>query len=159
MGLIMAPATESIMGSLPHGKAGVGSAVNDTTRQTGGALGVAVIGSIFAATYHHFTSLAGKLPGGAAHAVHDSVGSALVAASELPAAQARVVSDVARDAFVDAMRYTFPIGAAIVLAAAVVAWKWLPARGTDDVDLATASDDQAQAKARAKFDDFDVANA
>ena len=40
------------MGSLPRAKAGVGSAVNDTTRQTGGALGVAVIGSIFALRYH-----------------------------------------------------------------------------------------------------------
>ena len=44
MGLTMAPATESVMGSLPRAKAGVGSAVNDTTRQVGGALGVAVIG-------------------------------------------------------------------------------------------------------------------
>ena len=51
MGLVMPPATESIMGSLPRARAGVGSAVNDTTRQTGGALGVAVIGSIFAAQY------------------------------------------------------------------------------------------------------------
>ncbi len=56
------------------------------------------------------------------------------------------------------MRYTFPIGACIVLAAAVVAWKWLHHRGTDDFDLASASDDQAQAEARAKFDDFDIAN-
>ena len=40
-GLVMAPATESIMGSLPPAKAGVGSAVNDTTREVGGALGVA----------------------------------------------------------------------------------------------------------------------
>ena len=52
----MAPATESVMGSLPREKAGVGSAVNDTTRQVGGALGVAVIGSIVASVYsaqHH----------------------------------------------------------------------------------------------------------
>ena len=41
MGMAMAPATESVMGSLPREKAGVGSAVNDTTRQVGGALGVA----------------------------------------------------------------------------------------------------------------------
>ena len=41
MGVTVAPVTESIMGSLPPGRAGVGSAVNDTTRQTGGALGVA----------------------------------------------------------------------------------------------------------------------
>src|SRR5256885_1584498 len=51
MALTMAPATESIMGSLPLGKAGVGSAVNDTTRQVGGALGVAVIGSVLASLY------------------------------------------------------------------------------------------------------------
>ena len=47
----MAPATESIMGSLPPAKAGVGSAMNDTTRQMGGALGVAVLGSILATSY------------------------------------------------------------------------------------------------------------
>ena len=51
MGLVMAPATESIMGSLPRAKAGVGSAVNDTTRQVGGALGVAVIGSVMTSMY------------------------------------------------------------------------------------------------------------
>ena len=51
LGLIMAPATESIMGSLPTEKAGVGSAVNDTTRQLGGTLGVAVVGSLFASAY------------------------------------------------------------------------------------------------------------
>ena len=47
----MAPATDSIMGSLPRAKAGVGSAVNDTTRQAGGALGVAVLGSVLASRY------------------------------------------------------------------------------------------------------------
>jgi MFS family permease len=159
VGLTMAPATESIMGSLPLGKAGVGSAVNDTTRQTGGALGIAVMGSLFLAWYHHFTSGIAKLPGASAAAVHDSIGSALVAAAKLPAAQAKVVEHIARGAFVDAMRLTYPIGACIVLAAAVVAWRWLPARGDDDVNLASASTDRATAEARAKFDDFDVANA
>src|SRR6476620_3554165 len=51
MGLVMAPATESIMGSLPRAKAGVGSAMNDTTRQVGGALGVAVVGSVMLSVY------------------------------------------------------------------------------------------------------------
>ena len=51
MALTMAPATESIMGSLPRDKAGVGSAVNDTTRQVGGALGVAIIGSVYSSVY------------------------------------------------------------------------------------------------------------
>ena len=51
MGMTMAPATESVMGSLPREKAGVGSAVNDTTRQMGGALGVAIIGSVSSSIY------------------------------------------------------------------------------------------------------------
>ena len=59
----MAPATESIMGSLPLGKAGVGSAMNDTTRQVGGALGVAVLGSLTAASYHQQVSSSSTLAG------------------------------------------------------------------------------------------------
>jgi EmrB/QacA subfamily drug resistance transporter len=51
MGATMAPATDSIMGSLPLAKAGVGSAMNDTTRMVGGALGVAVIGSALSSAY------------------------------------------------------------------------------------------------------------
>ena len=51
LGVTTAPATESIMGSLSADKAGVGSAVNDTTRELGGTLGVAVIGSVFSSVY------------------------------------------------------------------------------------------------------------
>ena len=51
LGLVNAPATEAIMGSLPPEKAGVGSAVNDTTRELGGTLGVAIVGSLFASIY------------------------------------------------------------------------------------------------------------
>ena len=51
LGATTAPATESIMGSLSAGKAGVGSAVNDTTRELGGTLGVAIIGSVFSSLY------------------------------------------------------------------------------------------------------------
>ena len=56
MGLTIAPATASIMGAVPAGRAGVGSAINDTTRQVGGALGVAVMGSIGASIYRHSAS-------------------------------------------------------------------------------------------------------
>ncbi len=51
MAHVVAPATESIMGSLPRAKAGVGSAMNDTTRQVGGAVGVALLGSILASAF------------------------------------------------------------------------------------------------------------
>ena len=51
LGLTIAPATEAIMGSLSADKAGIGSAVNDTTRELGGTLGVAIVGSVFASVY------------------------------------------------------------------------------------------------------------
>jgi len=51
MGLTSAPATESIMGAISRAKAGVGSAVNDSTRLIGGTLGVAVLGSVYASVY------------------------------------------------------------------------------------------------------------
>ena len=61
MAHVMAPATDSIMGSLPRAKAGVGSAMNDTTRQVGGALGVAILGSVLSSRYG--TRIAELLPG------------------------------------------------------------------------------------------------
>ena len=67
MGTAMAPATESIMGSLPLAKAGVGSAMNDTTRQIGGALGVAILGSVLASSYSNaMAPVVANLPGEAA---------------------------------------------------------------------------------------------
>ena len=67
MGMAMAPATESVMGSLPVDKASVGSAVNDMTRTTGGALGVAVLGSLLASQYRgDMDEAVSGLPHGAA---------------------------------------------------------------------------------------------
>src|SRR6266571_2388740 len=79
MSMTMAPATESIMGSLPREKAGVGSAVNDTTRQVGGALGVAVLGSLTASAYHSTMARSAALqtlPAQARAVAHDSIGGA-----------------------------------------------------------------------------------
>ena len=134
MGLTAAPATESIMGALPPSRAGVGSAVNDTTRQTGGALGIAIIGSTFAALYHHFTAHAAHVSGRAAVALHDSVGTALAAAQRLPAVQAHVVEHLARRGFIDAMHFTFPIAAAFVILAGFIAWRYLPARAVRAIE-------------------------
>ncbi|HEV7864557.1 MAG TPA: MFS transporter [Acidimicrobiia bacterium] len=134
MGFTTAPATESIMGSLPPGKAGVGSAVNDTTRQTGGALGVAVIGSIFASRYHRAVDAAAlPVPGDVREVARDSIGKALEAARQLPAAQAKVVTAAARHAYIVSMRLAYGIGAGVVLVAAFIAWRYLPARAPADV--------------------------
>ena len=66
MGLISTPATESILLVLPPARAGVGSAVNDATRELGGTLGVAVVGSLFSSVYaaHLADGAFGRLPGG-----------------------------------------------------------------------------------------------
>ena len=129
LGLTSAPATESIMGSLPPSRAGVGSAINDTTRQTGGALGVAIIGSVFLAAYHHFADKAQHLSAASSAALHDSVGRALELARDLPAKQGAALVELSRQAFVDAMRITYPIAAAFIVFAAFIAWRYLPAHG------------------------------
>ena len=136
MANVMAPATDSIMGSLPRAKAGVGSAVNDTTRQMGGAIGVAVLGSILAS---HFTSsmtdrLAGVLPAPLLDRVSDNVGSAIGIAREVPQARpfAPQIIDAANSSFVGGMQVTFTVAAVITAIAAVGVMRFLPAHARDD---------------------------
>ena len=134
MGLVMAPATESIMGSLPPAKAGVGSAMNDTTRQMGGALGVAVIGSILATTYRPGVTDALTSLGAPADVItkaQDSVGGAVQAAATLPAGLGAAVAVAARSEFVDAFGGALLVAAAVVAIAAVVVFSFLPARAHD----------------------------
>ena len=89
MAHVMPAATESIMGSLPREKAGVGSAMHDTTRQVGGAVGVGLLGSILSSRYaSHVTSgLRGIAPASLVDRAKDSIGSALGVAQNDPAAQ------------------------------------------------------------------------
>jgi EmrB/QacA subfamily drug resistance transporter len=85
MGFTSAPATEAIMGVVPTAKAGVGSAVNDTTRLLGGTLGVALIGSVYASLYGSrlTTLLPHTLPARLATTAHSSAGAALIVAEHL----------------------------------------------------------------------------
>ncbi|MCU1462893.1 MAG: drug resistance transporter [Acidimicrobiales bacterium] len=128
MGITSAPVTESIMGSLPLHRAGVGSAVNDTTRQTGGALGVAVLGSIFLAHYHAAMGALGFLPEPQRRLARESVGTSLAIAGRLPPDLGLQLRHTARAAFLDAQRFTYTFGVSIILLALLVAWKFLPAR-------------------------------
>ena len=131
MGMTMAPATDSIMGSLPLAKAGVGSAMNDTTRQVGGALGVAVLGSVLASTYSAaMTPLVTALPPPAAELALDSVGGAARVAAEIGEAGAALVRSAA-SAFVDGMGNAALVAAGVALAGAMVAAVFLPARPDD----------------------------
>jgi EmrB/QacA subfamily drug resistance transporter len=127
MGMTTAPSTGAIMVSLPLDKAGVGSAVNDTTRELGGALGVAVFGSVVASQYH--ADLAHRLAGlpGAAGAANASLGSALQTAAALPRPAAQALSSGARQAYVHALDTTLLVAVGVaLLAAALVRWLLRP---------------------------------
>jgi hypothetical protein len=133
MGLASAPATESIMGSLPKAKAGVGSAVNDTTRELGGAFGVAIIGSVMSSLYgaRLGDNLDGKVPAPALDAAKESMGAALAVGNQVGGSDGARIVDAAREAFVHAMTRASLVTAAFAVIGAIVALRWLPARATD----------------------------
>jgi EmrB/QacA subfamily drug resistance transporter len=145
LALVMPPATESIMGSLPLAKAGVGSAVNDTTRQVGGALGVAVLGSVMSSTYGpRVTDAISGFPVSSeqASAIRDQIGAAMRAANEIGGEPGRMLADVASRGFADGMSTAFIIGAAALALGAVIVALFLPARARDHEDLAVTGDGQ-----------------
>ena len=131
MGLTMAPATESIMGSLPRAKAGVGSAVNDTTRQVGGALGVAVLGSILASKYAAGVE--------AFFAGSNAPPRMVTAASNRLAAALNIeggppgLANAAKAAFVDGMSAGLLLASFVAAVGAVIVFAFLPARAPDHV--------------------------
>jgi len=137
MGCVMAPATESIMGSLPREKAGVGSAMNDTTRQMGGALGVAVIGSLLAAVYRPGVQSSMSAAGIAQPLIDtakESVAGAVFRAATTPGISAETaaqIHQIAVQEYVDGIHIAMKIAAAVILFAAFIAFKWLPAHAHD----------------------------
>lgn len=130
MGLVMAPATESIMASVPLAKAGVGSAMNDTTREVGGALGVAVLGSVFSSAYATEVAPAlGGLPAGLAGQARDSIGAATIIAGQIGGQAGQALAAASKIAFVDSLSSTLLIAAGIAAVGAVVTLLLLPSRG------------------------------
>jgi EmrB/QacA subfamily drug resistance transporter len=128
LGLTFAPATEAIMGSLPADKAGVGSAVNDTTREFGGTLGVAIAGSIFASVYSGHLGASAVLTGLPTEAMRHSMAVAHTVIQRLPAQQAGRVRDAVDQAFLDGLQVSTLVCAGIALGAAIVVGWLLPAR-------------------------------
>jgi hypothetical protein len=127
LGLTTSPATEAIMGALPPAKAGVGSAVNDTTRELGGTLGVAVVGSVFAGIYGpRVADLLSEHPADVVEVAQQSVGAAVALAEQVPGGQAVLLA--AQDAFMAGFSVGSLAAAAATAASAVLALLWLPAR-------------------------------
>ncbi|UDY34982.1 MFS transporter [Dermatobacter hominis] len=124
MGITTAPSTGAIMRSLPLHKAGVGSAVNDTTRELGGALGVAVLGSLVASQFRSsMDGMVGDLPARASSSLADALQAAAAAGGE----QGQHLALVARTAFVDAFTSTLWVAAVVVVVASfLVGWLLRP---------------------------------
>jgi EmrB/QacA subfamily drug resistance transporter len=127
MAITAAPATTSIMSAVPMSKAGVASAVNDTTRELGGALGIAVLGSLLASKYraamgptvHHLSAADGST-------VLHGIGPALGVAGRHGTAGA-AIADAARSAFASGILVAMWVGAALTLLGAVIVWWRMPA--------------------------------
>jgi len=135
LGLVNAPATEAIMGSLPPEKAGVGSAVNDTARELGGTLGVAIVGSLFASIYASRLGelLAGTpVPAEAIATAKESVGAgaavAKVAGEQFGAAAQELVHGAVNASFIDGFHAGSWVSSGVTLVGAVLAVRFLPSR-------------------------------
>jgi EmrB/QacA subfamily drug resistance transporter len=138
LALTAGPATDAVMGALPVAKAGAGSAVNDTTREIGGTLGVAVVGSVMSSIYG--PRLADGLaslgaPPAAVDAARESVVSGLAVVGQLPAASQAAAGSVVREAFMDGLQAGSLIAAGTTFAAALLVLVFLPARHRDEPSL------------------------
>lgn len=131
IGLCMSPSTMTITESLPHDKQGVASALNDTVRELGGAVGIAMLGSLVSAGYRSSVSDATtNLSPELARQVEEGIGSAFAAAGDL-GGDGPAILDAARDALVDGWRLSMWFGVAL----AGVAFVYLVVRGPRPSDL------------------------
>jgi EmrB/QacA subfamily drug resistance transporter len=148
LALTTGPATDAIMGALPTSKAGAGSAVNDTTREVGGTLGVAIVGSLMSSAYgHHLGDALTRLglPTASIGTAKESVVAGLNVVGQLPGSARTAAGDAVRQAFMDGLKSGSLIAAGATAVAAVMVLIFLPARHRDPVgDLepgsATAND-------------------
>jgi MFS family permease len=147
IGAAMPAATSAVMDVLPRERAGAGSALTNTARQVGVALGVAVLGSILAQSYHQAMSpTLARLPATARGAAGGSISATQAVAAQLGSA-GHFLLGPANDAFVSAMRVTTLVAAVIALAGALVVLRWMPglARPTADTTAEAAPVDAASA--------------
>ncbi len=140
----MAPATGNIMSAVPPAKSGVGSAVNDTTRELGGALGIAIFGSIVNSAYRSGIDVGGLgLPAAQAHTAEQSIGAARGIGAQLGGERGGAVLERAASAFTDAFNTGMIVSAAIAFAAAALVLRTLSASRESAAAAAAAASDVA----------------
>ncbi len=151
LGLTSAPATEAIMGAISRRKAGVGSAVNDSTRLVGGTLGVAVIGSVYASVYASrlTATIPAGVPGPVAATARQSAGAAYAAAGQIAAlghpALGQALQHAAAGAFLRGLATGCLIAGAVAAAGALLAVLLLPAQPAEAATAEAVHETEAQA--------------
>jgi DHA2 family multidrug resistance protein-like MFS transporter len=123
MGPVFGLTTEMVVGSAPAEKAGAASGISETAAELGGALGIAVLGSVGATIYRNGVAegLPAAVPDEAGHAARDTLGGAISAAAHLSEPAATALVDVAREAFVAGLQLTSAAAGVIAAGIAVVA--------------------------------------
>ena len=133
MATLMPAGSEAIVSSLPPSKAGVGSAVNDTTREVGGALGIAVLGTLLSSGYRSgVEDAAAPLPEEARELAEDGIGGAFRVAQQTGDTG---LVDAARDAFIDGMSLAFTVAAVIGVVAGAIIYARYPAKGHEPAPM------------------------
>jgi hypothetical protein len=144
-GLLLPTATNAVVGSVPQGDSGIGSATNTVALQVGGALGVAVVGSVLSTRYqdHMRAALAGRhVPASVLPSILGSLGGALVVAGRVGGASGGLLAGAARGAFMSGNKVALALGAAVALGGAAVVLAALPWRtSVDSPDPGTDSPD------------------
>jgi MFS transporter, DHA2 family, multidrug resistance protein len=144
---VMPPATESIMAAVPREKAGIGSAIGNTIRQVGGALGVAVLGAVLSAVYRH--DIAGAvtgLPAGAKDAASTSISGAYGVAEKMGPAAGQLLTK-ANSSFLDAMHYAAIGSVVVALLGALTVFIWLPGKRPATAPSPTSAEGLAEEQA------------
>ncbi len=129
MGLVMAPASSTIMTTVPAHQASAGSAVNDTIREVGGTLGVAIVGSLAAAAYRSrlsSTLAAHHAPGFVVHIATGSIAAADAVGKSIGGARGGEIVQAAHEAFTSAMALGMRVAGGIAIAGAVGAFAVIP---------------------------------
>jgi EmrB/QacA subfamily drug resistance transporter len=140
---ITAPTAEAVMGSVADEQRGAAAGVNNTTRELGGTLGVAVFGSIFASSYapritSAFSSL--PIPAGPKAEAHQSMAAALAVVAHAPHAARPALESIAFTAFHSGLRVACIAGAGVAVLGALAAFRLLPGRGAPEVQPAVERD-------------------
>ena len=129
-GMALAPLTDTVMAAVPVNDAGIGSAVNDVSRELGAALGIAITGSIVSNIYRSNVddSLSGVIPADLVDTIGEGIGVANVAAASLPAEVAAAVIEAANTAFIDAFTTGLLVSAGVMVLATGAALVMIPRR-------------------------------